>query len=307
MLQRLLIVLLLLVNVCVYGFSGFQKNTADSVTFSRGKLAIVAGSFVVSNSLITIGLNQFWYRDYPRSSFHWFNDNKEWMQMDKFGHATSSYYMGKLASDALRWTGLECSKSTLYGGVAGLVFLSGIEYLDGRSAQWGASVGDIAANVSGALFFIGQELTWKEQRIMLKYSAHFSPYAQYRPNVLGSSWNERLLKDYNGQTYWLSFNIKSFIGSETVVPSWLNIALGYSADGMTGGEQNVRFDEKGNSIPSFERQRQYFFSLDVDLTRIKTKSTAVNTLLNAFGFVKFPMPAYEFGTKTGLKGHFLYF
>ncbi len=262
---------------------------------------------LATGSLTIAGLNQLWYKDYPRSSFHWFNDNREWMQMDKLGHAATSYYMGKLMADALRWTGLEHRKSAIYGGVVGLGFLSAVEYLDGRSAQWGASFGDITANFSGALFFIGQELTWQEQRIILKYSGHFSPYAQYRPNVLGNSWNERLLKDYNGQTYWLSVNIKSFAGSDSVVPSWLNIALGYSADGMTGGKQNVRFDNKGNPIPSFERQRQYFLSLDIDLTKIKTRSTTLNTLLNAFGFVKFPMPTYEFGTETGLKGHFLYF
>jgi hypothetical protein len=35
-------------------------------------------------------------------------------------------------------------------------------------------------------------------------------YAQYRPNVLGSSLAEQILKDYNGQTYWLSVNLHSF-------------------------------------------------------------------------------------------------
>ena len=33
-----------------------------------------------------IGLNQVWYADYPRSDFHFINDNAEWLQMDKVGH-----------------------------------------------------------------------------------------------------------------------------------------------------------------------------------------------------------------------------
>jgi hypothetical protein len=105
----------------------------------------------------------------------------------------------------------------------------------------------------------------------------------------------------------LSINLKSFGGKESYVPSWLNLAFGYSADGMTGGSQNYLYNNDGNSIPEFERQRQFFLSLDIDLSRIKTKSRFVNTLFGAFGFIKIPMPTYEYGTKSGLKGHFLYF
>jgi hypothetical protein len=71
----------------------------------------------------------------------------------------------------------------------------------------GAS-GDIIANASGTALFVSQELLWKEQRITPKF--HTTQYAQYRPNVLGSSLAEQMLKDYNGQTYWLSVNLHSF-------------------------------------------------------------------------------------------------
>jgi hypothetical protein len=59
---------------------------------------------------------------------------------------------------------------------------------------------DIIANASGTALFV----LWKEQRITPKFSFHTTQYAQYRPNVLGSSLAEQMLKDYNGQTYWLS-------------------------------------------------------------------------------------------------------
>jgi len=275
--------------------------------FNSKRTASVVGIEIIGYTGAMVMLNNLWYKDYPRSSFHWFDDNQQWLQMDKMGHAMTSYYIGVVGIRALRWSGLSERKSVIYGGILGLSFLTSIEVLDGLSAEWGASSGDMLANISGAGLLIAQELLWKEQRMMLKFSVHNSLYAQYRPNVLGESWNERLLKDYNGQTYWLSINLKSFGGKESYVPSWLNLAFGYSADGMTGGSQNYLYDNDENPIPEFERQRQFFLSLDIDLTRIKTKSTFVNTLFGAFGFIKIPMPTYEYGTKSGLKGHFLYF
>ena len=80
---------------------------------------------------------------------------------------------------------------------------------------------------------MGQYYLWDELRIVPKFSFSRSPYAQQRPNVLGSNLLEEILKDYNGQTYWFSANIYSFLHDESLFPKWLNVALGY------GGEQMV--------------------------------------------------------------------
>ena len=43
---------------------------------------------------------------------------------------------------------------------------------------------------------------------------------------LGSTHLERALKDYNGQTYWLSLNIKSLFNlNDTYFPEWLSFSL----------------------------------------------------------------------------------
>jgi len=153
---------------------------------------------------------------------------------------------------------------------------------------------------------VGQELVWKKQRITLKYSFQHSIYAQYRPEVLGNNFSQQLLKDYNGQTYWLSVNIASFIKKESKFPKWLNVALGYGAEGMTGGYSNpVMYDGSGNQL-LFERYRQFYLSLDVDLRNIKTKYPFVNTLFKTFGFIKFPAPSFEFN-KHGVQGHWIGF
>ena len=62
-------------------------------------------------------------------------------------------------------------------------------------------------NLFGAGLYAAQELGWKEQKIQLKFSTHYinyeEPDLEQRANDLfGSSWPERMLKDYNAQTYW---------------------------------------------------------------------------------------------------------
>ena len=173
-----------------------------------------------------VGLSTLWYSDYEQTSFHFFNDNDGWLLMDKFGHFTTAYYVGRMGIEALRWTGVPEKKAIWYGGSVGLVFLTSVEILDGISAEWGASPMDLVANTTGAALAIGQELAWKEQRITMKWSYTNSRYAKYSPENLGTSLQEKWLKDYNGQTYWLSANVSSFM-PQTKVPKWLNVAVGY--------------------------------------------------------------------------------
>lgn len=253
---------------------------------------------VITETALAIGvteaLNEQWYKNYPRSSFHLFNDNDEWLQMDKAGHLTSSYFIGRTGINLLKWGGVEQRKAAWFGGMLGSVYLGAIEMLDGFSAQWGFSYGDIAANTLGSGIVTAQELIWKEQRIAFKYSFTGSRYAPYRPALLGWSLNERMLKDYNGQTYWMSVNIHSFLNEEARFPRWLNVAFGYGADGMTGGRENpVHINGRNGRPVYFERYRQYYLSLDVDLSKIKTRSHFLNALFETVGFIKFPAPALE--------------
>ncbi len=250
-----------------------------------------------------IALNQVWYADYPRSNFHFINDNAEWLQMDKAGHLFSSYQMGSIGANALKWSGANRKSQLIYGSTLGLAFMTTVEVFDGYSANWGASMGDVVANISGTALFVSQELMWKEQRIVPKFSFHKTLYASRRPKVLGNSIQEQILKDYNGQTYWFSANIYSFVkGSK--FPKWLNIDVGYGAEGMITGN-----DEFVNTIflPESERYRQFYVSLDVDLTKIETKSHFVKTILTILNTIKIPAPAFEIKGNGGSKMHLIYF
>ena len=281
----------------------FYQN-APSPQKSRVKAVVITESVGYVGTMVA--LNQLWYAGYPRSAFHGFNDNAEWLQMDKMGHAATGYYVGYAGMGALQWAGVDRRKALWYGGSLGWIFLTSVEVFDGFSQEWGASYGDLAANTVGYGLLIGQEYAWQEQRIKMKFSAHLSDYAELRPGTLGSTFSERLLKDYNGQSYWLSANVSDFLPEDSAFPKWLNVAFGYSGDGMITGHPDHHLDED-LSLPSIDRYRQYFLSLDVDWTKVRRKPGFLRTALQSIGFIKFPAPALEFHGRDGLRFHLLYF
>ena len=278
-----------------------QKNDSDvglvsTIDKKKRNILLISEAAVYTGALL--GLNKLWYSEYPKSSFHFINDNEEWLQMDKLGHMTTSYYSGVAGIKAYEWTGMKRKNAIWYGGLTGTFFLTIIEILDGHSKQWGASSGDLIANTTGSLFAIAQALKWNEQRIQLKYSYSPSEWASENSMQLGENQLQRALKDYNGQTYWLSFNLKSLFNIQASnFPKWFNIALGHGANGMVSAYQHQS---------EYQRRRQFLFSFDVDLTRIKTKSKILNTVLHSFGFIKFPMPTLEHSNGK-LQVHSLYF
>lgn len=267
--------------------SFFQKS--DSLNKNRKRAVIITES--VGAGIALIGLNQLWYADYPRSNFHFYNDNDQWLQMDKMGHTFSSYYIGKMGMDALAWSGESKKNQLIYGATLGFAFLTVIEVFDGFSEEWGFSVGDVIANTTGAAILIGQELLWDEQRFQLKYSFHQTDNPQYWEETLGEDLLQQSLKDYNGQTYWLSVNIWSFF-KDSNFPKWLNFAIGYGIEGYDGSNS--------------KKYRQFYSSIDVDLTKINTNSAFLSTVFNVFNFLKIPAPTLEY-SENNFKFYLLYF
>ena len=273
---------------------------SDTLNLPRRSAVYIAEASIATISLI--GLNQLWYSDYPQSKFHTINDNDEWLQMDKLGHVFSSYQMGRMGANVLKWSGESKKKQLIYGSTLGFTFLTVVEVFDGFSQEWGFSWGDVIANASGTGLYIGQELLWNEQRITIKYSFHQTNFASQWPDKLGNGTLEEVLKDYNGQTYWLSANLHSFF-KESDIPRWLNVAFGYGADGMLAGKS----ESVNNSIISPQRTRQYYLSLDADLSKIKTNSRVLKSIFDVLNVIKVPFPTLELNVKNGLRVHFIYF
>ena len=79
---------------------------------------------------------------------------------------------------------------------------------------------------------------------------------------------------------------------------------------MYGGFENEWFEEDVFSKlddAEYPRYRQFFVSLDIDLTRIKTKSPFLKTLLFLFNTIKVPAPAIEFNTLGKVRFYPVYF
>ena len=294
------IVIFLAVTGSLFSQSQFNKflKPSDSLNEPRRNAVVITEASLTTLTLI--GLNQLWYADYPRSNFKTINDSNEWLQMDKLGHVFSSYQLGSIGASTLNWAGVNKKEQLLYGSSLGLGFLTAVEVMDGFSEEWGFSWTDMAANVAGTGLYVGQELLWKEQRLLLKYSFHSTRFAQQRPDILGNGFTEEFLKDYNGQTYWLSANINSFLKTDGI-PNWLNLAFGYGADGMLTGEANDPLYLNQN------RTRQYYLSLDIDLSRIKTNSHFLKTVFDVFNVIKIPFPTLELNDNGRIKWHYIYF
>lgn len=281
-------------------FDNFFKPS-DTLNKKRQNTVFISEAVLASGALI--GLNELWYADYPKSNFHFINDNSEWVQMDKAGHLYSSYHIGRFGAEALNWSGTSKKKQLIYGASLGFVFLTAVEVMDGFSEEWGASMGDVIANASGTALYVSQELIWKEQRITPKFSYHKTQYSNYRPDVFGSTFPEQLIKDYNGQTYWLSANIYSF-SKGSKIPKWFNLAFGYGAEGMIAGNNE---NYTPILVPKPERFRQFCLSLDFDFTKIETKSHFLKTIFSVLNTVKIPAPTIEYSPHGGFKFHALYF
>jgi len=275
--------------------SSVVNYKARKWSIGAASAAAYAGSLVV--------LNEAWYKNYPKTSFHSFDDSPEWLQVDKVGHAWTAYHCSRATTAMWRWAGFrgdDYNKAILLGSLSGFSYLTVIELLDAHSANWGWSWTDIAANTAGTALFAVQEVRWREQKIDFKFSSHRKAYPYDRTaraeDLYGSSFPERLLKDYNAQSYWISVNMNDLVPTWRL-PSWLSIAVGYGADGLFGGFSNSVYDEDGTPVfirPDIKRRRQWYLAPDVDLTKIKTKSSFLRTAFATLNCLKFPAPALEF-------------
>ncbi|MGC8865597.1 MAG: DUF2279 domain-containing protein [Bacteroidales bacterium] len=282
-------------------------QTPESLNPARLKLFVASGTVAYGTTLL--GLNYLWYKDYPRSRFHFFDDSGEWLQVDKAGHAVTPYLEAYYIMHVLRWTGVERKKAAVYAGATAFMLQNTIEVFDGFSAGWGASLSDVAANLAGAALMTSQELVWGEQRIRLKIMPHFQSYPegelrQRAESLYGKSLLVRFFKDYNALNTWMSFNLSSFHAGQQI-PPWLNVALGYGAGGMYGGYDNIWTDNQGirHDRSDIIRYRRFFISPDIDFSRIKTRSPYIKILLEALNILKVPLPALEYNTRKEFKFH----
>lgn len=304
MIKRVLFLVIIIFSF--FFLKGQSPIDTSQREYKPWKLGLVGGGAALFYGGTLTGLATVWYEDNHRTNFHFKNDNAGWMQIDKYGHAYTCYLYGKLGMNAMKWTGVKRKRAIWYGGAYGFLFMTSIEVLDGHYTEWGFSPMDAVANASGSLLLIGQELAFKKQILTYKFSYHHTELAQYSPVVLGETDLARVVADYNGQTFWLSLNLRSVFRHQEFLPKWLNISGGYGAYGMFGAENNPE-RAHGMLIPPTERYRSYYLALDLDLDKIETRSKFLKSTFFFLNLIKFPLPTVEFNTLGEQKFHPFFF
>lgn len=298
--------LLLIVFSALVGFAQTDSILQNpKPIFNKGRFAAVVATEAALYAGAMSYLNFIWYKDTKRVPFEFYADGKGYQQVDKFGHAYGAYLESYIGYRAMRWSGASKKKALLYGGTLGFLLQSPIEIVDGFYEGWGFSWTDMAANAVGSSLVIGQELLFDEQIVKYKFSFRPSPYAKQANGYLGSTFTGQILQDYNAHTYWFSIGLNRIIRSERI-PDWLNLAVGYGANGMFGEFENIK--KWGNVVISpTQRYRQFLFSLDIDWTKIKTKNRILKPIFQSMFMLKLPFPALEINTKNGFRAYGIYY
>lgn len=292
--KKLFLIVLFLVQLSI------PLSAQDSITFSKKRFIPVVTIASVGYATSMTGLYALWYKENGLSHFHFFNDDAQWMQVDKFGHFMTAFQISRYSADVLTWTGTKRKKAILYGSSFGLLFQTSIEVFDGYSADYGFSLGDMTANILGSAGLASQYLLWNELRILPKFSFHRTSLAPLNPELLGDGLTQELFKDYNGQTYWFSFSPGKLLNIDTPIPHWLCLSIGYGAHDM------IRGRTPESEALGYYPYRQYYLSLDVDLSSLPIKNKFLRTVCYSLNMIRIPLPTVEF-SKHGTTFHPFYF
>lgn len=301
--------------IVLYSFSmlyGQQDSTQNHLDIDFSKRKKVFVSTAVSGYLtLSSGLYFAWYKDYEQGRFHSFNDWPEWQQMDKVGHSFSAYNQSMVMHEIAQWAGYSDRSSLNIAALSSIVGQLTIEVMDGFTKEWGFSCGDMGFNFIGTGLYYFQERYWQEQPLKLKMSywpATYPATLQSRADDLFGTGTQKLLKDYNAQTYWLAID-PNFLFPESNWPEWLDIAVGYGTDNLYGGFDNSWIE--GEELIMLDadthpRTRKYLLAIDYDLTAISTNSSFMKVTLGTLNMFKWPAPAIEYNKQDGFVFHLVF-
>jgi hypothetical protein len=284
-------ILVLLVCLCC-----FAHGQVDTLPSKKRKSSVIAGTAICFSGGFYL-LYQSWYKPYSVGRFHFFNDAEEWRGMDKIGHAVSASLLFDQFADFATYSGFTEKQTNWYAFGSSMVFLSAIECMDGFSDGWGFSVSDYTANLVGTSYSFLKRNSRNRHWPTLKYSWKPGALSKARPELLGYSIPERMLKNYNEQTYWLSFPLKLFFSKS---PRWLCVAAGYTANGMLGARANSWTSTSGvvYDNTNIERYSALKLSLDIDLLALPLKKKWQRKLLGIVRWIKIPAPGIEVRPST---------
>ncbi|MCS6894995.1 MAG: YfiM family protein [Bacteroidia bacterium] len=213
-----------------------------------------------------------WYDWRMAQGWRLFDDGREWKQMDKLGHVWTTYHLSWVYHDWARFCGYSPAAARRLGAVLAWSFQTSIELVDGFFPKWGASLWDALSNTVGSGIFWINTLS-SPWRVDVRFSFFPSPYAAQRPEALGRGVSQ-ILKDYNGQTYWLVLLHEKFP---------LGLAIGHGARGLLGG-----YGREPISTIRAREHRRWLLSVDPHWELFFKKR---RWMMRIFVSIKTPFPA----------------
>ncbi len=251
-------------------------DAPDSTAVNTTRLAIIGGTCIAGVATVHIYQSNGWWKD-NRTPFHFQEDLKYGLWVDKIGHFYGATALTFMFSKAFQWANLSERNSLWLGAGGAIAFQTYIEIEDGFH-EWGFDRVDFVSNVAGALYPVAQHYSPFLQNFNFKFSYHPSALLN-NPGGSGFKGQKHVFfDDYEGQTIWLSVGLNGLLPQsiEPLWPDWLCLAVGYGA----------------RDIVSPVPYPVVILSFDYDMTKIIPDSSEfLKTLGQALNFIHLPAPA----------------
>lgn len=183
------------------------------------------------------------------------------------------------------WAGVRPSTASLYGGALSLAFQIYVETEDGFTPSLGFSIGDMVANMTGAVYPLLQYHYASLEHVQPKWSV-------IRSEKFKQGKFRSVIDDYESQYYWLSFNVKELLPDlvPSFWPSFLPIAVGFSVkniDRRLGGGQ-----------------WELYVALDYDFRKLPGEGTFLRAVKHVLNYIHIPAPTVRIRPRVTAYGLF---
>ncbi len=219
------------------------------------------------------GLKPVWW-DGDGAHFHVINDwyKNYALEQDKFSHFFAAQFLARQWAAICESLGWPTSQAYFWGAISAMVTQSETEILDGFTRRYGFSIPDYLADLGGAFFPYWQQKYPPLQHVKMKMSYRASPFYL--------SGGTDLFEDYDGMTFWCSFNIRQLIphGYKKYYPHFLWVAVGYGVDKVWTGPH---------------RTRQLYLAIDFDFSHFPIRNRLIKSLLNLLDHIHLGAPTLQ--------------
>jgi len=266
--------------------SNLHAQTIEKKTKYTTKQKLIISAFTIQQlGSYYLEYKWWWQGDYHPFVFKsdgWANNYS--LGIDKTGHFFTSYAVSSGLNELLKWGEFSDKSRRIAVFTIPALYALSIEIGDGFTS-YAFSYSDLIMNMSGITYALLQDAYPALQNFNFKFS--YFPSKRFIDNHF-NGWT--LTEDYDGHIYWFTSNLK-YIAPTAVkkyIPELINLGIGYGIVNYLGGGP---------------MQREFFIGIDYNLSSIKTKSQALNSMIKIADKFHFPAPGYKKEGSQSFKLH----